>query len=98
MHIEALEGRTLLTVTLTNGLLSILGTNANDQINVSRSKTGKVTVTEKTILVSGNQTIITNLGSKTFAASAISWVIVRTGIGNDTVTLTGGATSPYTYP
>jgi Ca2+-binding RTX toxin-like protein len=98
MHIESLEGRTLLTITLTNGLLSILGTTANDQINVSLSKTGKVTVTEKTILVSGNQTIITNLGTHTFPASAIGQVIVRTTLGNDTVTCTGAKTSPYAFP
>jgi Ca2+-binding RTX toxin-like protein len=98
MQIEPLEGRTLLTVTLANGLLSITGTTANDQINVSLSKAGKVTVTEKTILVSGNQTIITNLGTHTFGASAIGQVIVRTTLGNDTVTLTGGATRPYAFP
>src|SRR3954471_12661076 len=98
MHLEQLEPRQLLTATLTNGLLSILGTNANDQINVSRSKTGKVTVTEKTILVSGNQTIITNLGTHTFAASAIGQVIIRTTLGNDTVTCTGGSANPYRFP
>jgi Ca2+-binding RTX toxin-like protein len=58
----------------------------------------QVTVTEKTILVSGNQTIITNLGSKTFAASAVGWVIIRTGIGDDSVTLTGSKSSPYAFP
>jgi Ca2+-binding RTX toxin-like protein len=98
MHIEPLESRQLLTATLSGGILSILGTNANDQINVSRSKTGKLIVTEKKILVSGNQTIITNLGSKTFLLTAVSWVIIRTGLGNDSVTLTGGSATPYALP
>jgi Ca2+-binding RTX toxin-like protein len=98
MHIDQLESRQLLTATLVNGTLSILGTTANDQINISLSKTGKVTVTEKTILVSGNVTVITNLGTHTFAASAIGQVIIRTTLGNDTVTCTGGATNPYRFP
>lgn len=98
MHVEQLEVRQHLTVTLTNSLLSILGTLSNDQINVSLSKTGKVTVTEKTILVSGNQTLITNLGIHTFPASAIGQVIIRTTFGNDTVTCTGGASNPYRFP
>jgi Ca2+-binding RTX toxin-like protein len=93
--IESLEPRRLLTATLGDGLLSILGTNANDQINVSRSKTGKLTVTEKTILVAGNQTIITRLGSESFDLSAVGWVVIRTGPGNDSVTLTGGKATPY---
>src|SRR4051794_38817589 len=98
MHFEHLESRQHFTVSLANGLLSVLGTTSNDQINVSLSKTGKVAVTEKTILVSGNQTIITNLGTHTFPASAIGQVIIRSTLGNDTVTCTGGKTSPYAFP
>src|SRR4051812_10072737 len=95
--IELLEPRQLLSATLTNGLLSVLGTNQNDQISISRSKTA-VTVTEKTIQISGNQTIITLLGKHTFPVSGISWVIVRTAAGDDTVSLTGGAATPFYFP
>jgi Ca2+-binding RTX toxin-like protein len=96
-HIDPLERRELLTVTLTNGHLAILGTSANDQITVSRSKT-KVTVTEKTVQVSGNQTIITLLGKKSFAISAVDQVFIQTGDGDDTVSLTGSKTNPFSFP
>jgi Ca2+-binding RTX toxin-like protein len=95
--LHPLEPRLLLSATLTNGQLSILGTNQNDQISLSRSKTA-VTVTEKTILVSGNVTVITLLGKHTFPTSAISSVVIRTAAGNDAVSLTGGAATPFYYP
>jgi Ca2+-binding RTX toxin-like protein len=96
-HLQPLEPRQLLSATQTNGLLSVWGTDQNDQINISRSKT-TVTVTEKTIQVSGNQTIITLLGKHTFPVSGLGWVSVRTGAGNDSVTLTGGRTTPFYFP
>jgi len=95
--LHPLEPRLCLSATLTNGQLSILGTNQNDQISVSRSKTA-VTVTEKTIQVSGNVTIITLLGKHTFLPSAISSIIIRTSSGNDSVSLTGGTANPFSYP
>jgi Ca2+-binding RTX toxin-like protein len=93
--IEPLEPRRLLTATLAAGVLTVTGTPGNDQINISRSKSGKLTVTEKVISVSGNVTTITTLPKTVVDFSAVTSVVVKLGDGNDTITLTGGKGNPF---
>ncbi|HYE21461.1 MAG TPA: hypothetical protein VEA69_23640 [Tepidisphaeraceae bacterium] len=99
MHVESLEGRAMLSATLVGGVLTVVGTGINDQINISAAaRVGKITVSEKTTVVSGNVTTITNLGTTAFDVALVKSVVVRTGDGNDTVTLTGSKTKPYLLP
>jgi len=97
-HIEPLENRSLLTASLVAGVLTITGTSLNDQINVSTSTKGKVNVSEKTIVINGNQTIITNLGTTAFDAALVKSVVISTAAGDDSATLTGSKTRPNILP
>jgi len=97
-HLEPLENRSLLSASLVAGVLTITGTSLNDQINVSTSLKGKVNVSEKTIVINGNQTIITNLGTTSFDPSLVKSIIVNTMAGDDVVTLTGSKTRPNLIP
>jgi len=47
--VETMERRTLLTATLTNGVLTVTGTDKNDVINVDMAPNGKLVVSELTI-------------------------------------------------
>jgi Ca2+-binding RTX toxin-like protein len=97
-HLESLEGRRLLTASLVGGVLTVTGTPGNDQIKLSRGKTGKFTITHKVVTVSGDTTTIKTLPSQTFSVAAVTSVLIQTDDGNDRVTLTGGKANPYATP
>src|SRR5260221_982413 len=82
--LERLETRDVpaVTVSLSAGVLTVNGTSGNDSIVLSQSN-GRVSI--------GG---VTN----TYATSSINSVVVNTGGGNDTVSLSGLKTQPWGKP
>jgi Ca2+-binding RTX toxin-like protein len=76
--IEGLEDRRLLSVSLSNGVLTITGTNSADQIEVKRAQAGSSTL--KVEVKTGSAKT-----ERTFALSAVNKIVVRGLGGNDTI-------------
>lgn len=99
MHVEALEHRTFLTVTLAAGVLTITGTPGDDRITLSRTKDGKLVVTEKNIVHKPNGSGSVETSDRTnFRLAGVARLVVRTLDGRDTVSLAGSKVRPLAIP
>ena len=99
MHFEALEHRTLLTATLAAGVLTIAGTPGDDRITLSRTKDGKLVVTEKNIVKKPNGAGSIETADKTnFKLAEVTRLVVRTLDGRDTISLAGSKVRPLAIP
>src|SRR5438477_11610098 len=95
---EQLETRTLLSTTLTAGVLTLTETNGNDVVVVGKDASGKLSVTENgatsTFLWSAVNKVVANLlagADKLTTDAAVNKTMeVHAGAGNDSVT-TGSA-------
>lgn len=81
--VEELEGRRLLSASLSGGVLTITGTASADAITVSVSGT--------TLTVSDNGT------PSTFTVSSVTSIVLNLGDGNDTATLAASVTAPGNF-
>ena len=80
--IEALEGRQLLSATLTDGVLTVTGTDGNDAIGISLSKDGATITVSEAVVVEGEKPTPTKT---TFDAASVTSIVVDAGAGDDRV-------------
>src|SRR5438105_6153343 len=78
---EALGDRTMPSITLSGGVLTVVGTAGNDDIHVSSPTAGQLQVS-----------IGDTHESRTFATSQVSALDVRAGSGNDFVSIKSNVT------
>lgn len=95
MFVDHLENRCLLTATLEGGVLSVVGTDANDVIVVRHGKNGKLIVQESTY-TSPRQKPTTRPTTQSFDAALVSSIRIEGGLGNDRLSVAGGQRRPVT--
>jgi Ca2+-binding RTX toxin-like protein len=105
MWIEGLEGRALLSATLSNGVLTITGTDNRDTILVSLSKNGHtLTVSElehqDAVLASipGAPLPEPTITRFDLDAAPVSKIVITGGGNNDLIRLLGSRTRPINIP
>jgi Ca2+-binding RTX toxin-like protein len=94
--VQELEGRRLLTATLTNGVLDVEGTKRNDAITVSLSADGTtINVSQAKYRAHGKTStpVLT-----TFNASDVTSIVLNAGKGNDRVVFKTLGSTDFTTP
>ena len=86
---DRLENRCLLTATLEGGVLTIVGTDANDVIVVRHGKNGNLVVLENTY-ASPRQKPTTRPSARSFDAADVSSIRIEGGLGHDRLSVADG--------
>lgn len=84
-HMESMEGRRLLSATLTDGVLSVAGTEGNDRIMIRNAPDGQIAVIESTMQAPGSAPVAPTVTK--FALADVTSILVDAKGGNDAVRL-----------
>jgi len=88
MHIEVLEGRRMLSASLSStGIVTVTGTAAADEIAITRDLTHHQLVVKQELRAGGGES------TTRFALAKVKSIVVNAGAGNDEVTL--GSAVPF---
>jgi len=94
--VQELEGRRLLSATLTSGVLDIEGSKANNNITVSLSADGTTLTVTESIARRGHKASAGT--TTTFAAADVSSIVANGGAGNDNIVFKALGSTAFTTP